>query len=936
MSSFSNPTSLTSFQCYGLNVTGPGIQMDTRLGCTDPSSGMGRIAGFVPVSSGTIDMLVPAGAARKIELIGVQSDVGCPILDALLASGGVNALNGIGDPFILGSTTTDIFDDTAVTIFASFDFNKKAFQSCGNNHNSNPRMAFDELNHSATAPIQTNACMPLRLSVNESNSVAPDLISFNISSGNTQIFDNLSCEGSAVTEVPYAQGEGMKELSIMTSETTTFTVQAVPLDSVSNPLTGWETPITTFNSVADRFEAVLMGASTTKINECNSIDLSRLDSGNIQNNFGGSSDLAPYSVSFYSAMNGMSTTTPGIKVFYSYNDCASDINSVNASISQSGLKGFNLAFQDNIPIQNIYFKNSNTENLNVSFKTNDNSIQEAHLDLMFSAWTYLSMSSIEGPSSGGRLISLTASTSGNPSITGIKIGSSLCTNFQKTTSSHQNVFCDAPAGSGDQPIHAITPSGIYFTGFYYHYLPSVTPGQVLNVALNTTMNPTQVTSSGGVLYGCDIPDISFLGLTVTYNCEIVENPETPKVESFGQKVYPVLINGIEVGSIVLSVVDPTIPTLLTSTDFYGDGCSPFIGCNLIGPANYEFTLGQKVALFPTGKIAGPIPTNCTISPALPSGSGLTFRSNCSITGTPNMNDYNGISGTTLYKAYTITSGASNATVNLSVVAPPIMNSVLNVYVTDGSTINLSQYMSGGNGSYEYTLMSGDGTLSGANYTAPAAPASGTAEIYVSDLQVSPHVPGASVSIFIHYGIAPRIAKNQVINLIQGAAASGVLAIENDLNELTICNPTSSAAGLSGVSFVPGCTLSGMPTAVTGNYSISIHASNHFGQSTETVTFRVAASQTNGAVISPGQTLTLGKGIDLNRQLQFASGSGVSQSIIFKPSCVGFPPFLFLTNSGQLVGKIPSNNGGGTANCTIETYNPNNIGAANYEAVTINW
>jgi alpha-tubulin suppressor-like RCC1 family protein len=125
-----NVSSVADFDCYGLNVTGPGIQLNPHMGCTNPSTAMGMVAGFVPVTEGSIEMMVPAGASRKVELIGVQSNIGCPIVESLLASGGVEALNDIGDAYVIGTITTDIFDDTAVTIQAAFDPDHFAFDGC--------------------------------------------------------------------------------------------------------------------------------------------------------------------------------------------------------------------------------------------------------------------------------------------------------------------------------------------------------------------------------------------------------------------------------------------------------------------------------------------------------------------------------------------------------------------------------------------------------------------------------------------------------------------------------------------------------------------------------------------------------------------------------------------------------------------------------------
>lgn len=127
-------STVADFDCYALNVTGPGINNDARMGCTNPSTAMGIVAGFIPVTDGRIEMMVPAGPNRKIEVIGIQSNVGCQILGALLDANGVDALNGMGTPYVIGSASTDLFDDASLDITVAYDSNAIAFQNCGNSN----------------------------------------------------------------------------------------------------------------------------------------------------------------------------------------------------------------------------------------------------------------------------------------------------------------------------------------------------------------------------------------------------------------------------------------------------------------------------------------------------------------------------------------------------------------------------------------------------------------------------------------------------------------------------------------------------------------------------------------------------------------------------------------------------------------------------------
>lgn len=124
MYSGSSPTSLASFTCYGLSVSGPGIVDDARLGCRDLTEAPpGRIGGLVSVTDGFIEMEVPQGPARHIRLFGVQSEIGCPKIDDILSADAVgeSRFQGLDKPYLLGSAMVDLYGDAEVTIYASFD-----------------------------------------------------------------------------------------------------------------------------------------------------------------------------------------------------------------------------------------------------------------------------------------------------------------------------------------------------------------------------------------------------------------------------------------------------------------------------------------------------------------------------------------------------------------------------------------------------------------------------------------------------------------------------------------------------------------------------------------------------------------------------------------------------------------------------------------------
>lgn len=148
-------SSVADFDCYALNVTGPGIINDTRMGCTNPETAMGMVAGFVPVTQGVIDMMVPAGPSRKIQVIGIQSNISCQILDTLLNTAGVNALTDMGVPYVIGTSVADVFEETAVNITVAYDPNAIAFQNCGNS-NVPPTLAITTPNNNSYINTSNN------------------------------------------------------------------------------------------------------------------------------------------------------------------------------------------------------------------------------------------------------------------------------------------------------------------------------------------------------------------------------------------------------------------------------------------------------------------------------------------------------------------------------------------------------------------------------------------------------------------------------------------------------------------------------------------------------------------------------------------------------------------------------------------------------------
>lgn len=147
------PEKISDFTCFGINVTGPGIQTDPRIGCSSPT--IGRIGGLALVKGGTVEMIIPMGIQRKVDLFGLKSSVGCPSVDTILDQEAEHRRKnppgsspesqdhgpeGLGEPYLIGSTVTDVAGDTTITIKAKLDpsSQKKVFAGCDDGRRHNP------------------------------------------------------------------------------------------------------------------------------------------------------------------------------------------------------------------------------------------------------------------------------------------------------------------------------------------------------------------------------------------------------------------------------------------------------------------------------------------------------------------------------------------------------------------------------------------------------------------------------------------------------------------------------------------------------------------------------------------------------------------------------------------------------------------------------
>lgn len=130
------PQSMADFTCLGLNVVGSGITPPSNsLSCPSSSSPPGLVGGFISMTEGgTIDLTVPSGPARTIQLFAISLPAGqaCPTFDSLMGLPAATRFSNLGQFYLVATTTVDVFSDQTVTLNAQFDPNQVAtvFNGC--------------------------------------------------------------------------------------------------------------------------------------------------------------------------------------------------------------------------------------------------------------------------------------------------------------------------------------------------------------------------------------------------------------------------------------------------------------------------------------------------------------------------------------------------------------------------------------------------------------------------------------------------------------------------------------------------------------------------------------------------------------------------------------------------------------------------------------
>lgn len=153
----SPPSSLSEFQCFGVNITGPGIPEFATGGqhrpraCPGSSTPyFGIIGGLVPVSSGgTLTITVPPGADRLIQVFGVKSLVGCPAVMDIVNSGSGD--DNIGHPYEIGTFRGAISGPTNVDVSVAYNSSNPKQMTCDNSSSAHLVVPFEMVDRSLSS-----------------------------------------------------------------------------------------------------------------------------------------------------------------------------------------------------------------------------------------------------------------------------------------------------------------------------------------------------------------------------------------------------------------------------------------------------------------------------------------------------------------------------------------------------------------------------------------------------------------------------------------------------------------------------------------------------------------------------------------------------------------------------------------------------------------
>lgn len=359
------------------------------------------------------------------------------------------------------------------------------------------------------------------------------------------------------------------------------------------------------------------------------------------------------------------------------------------------------------------------------------------------------------------------------------------------------------------------------------YLTST--GTSAQVRVSTSITPSTLSTNGASITNCTVSPALSAGLSLDASTCVISG--TPTATSMAT-IYTVTATNSagSANATVTITVEANTPVLSYS-----------------GATGTNGSVGSAMSISPTTlSNEGAAITNCTVSPALPSGLSLNATT-CVISGTPTVTSAN--------TSYSVTAtnsvGTTSATVNLSVGAstPTLSYSgATGASGSYGSAMSVTPTTLDENGAAITNCTISPALSSGLSINSSTCIISGTPTALLTStsytVTVTNSVGSSTANVSLSVGAsAPTISYS---------GATGTNGTYGSAMSVTPTTLSSNGSALTGCSISPAlpawasisastCVISGTPNATLSSTSYTITATNSIGPSTATVSLSVAAA-----------------------------------------------------------------------------------------------
>ncbi|MBL7713933.1 MAG: putative Ig domain-containing protein [Bdellovibrionales bacterium] len=376
------------------------------------------------------------------------------------------------------------------------------------------------------------------------------------------------------------------------------------------------------------------------------------------------------------------------------------------------------------------------------------------------------------------------------------------------------------------------------------------------VAPPATVTPTLSYSSPSAIYTLGFAitanTATYTGATPTYSI-LPALPSGLSLDTNTGQITgtPTSLSGSTAYTVTATSVDGTATASLNLTV---NDVVPTVTFPVVSPTQISFTHGSSAGLPITPAVSGGAITNCTVTPALPSGLSLS-ASTCAISGTP--------TAITAAATYTVTpsnSGGAGASTLLLIavndVAPGtiVYSTPAPTYVVGSGITNNTPNVTGGGSILSWSISPSLSAATGLTFSTSTGVISGT-PTSVSSPGVSYTITASnsggtsSVNMTVTVNdVPPTISYAGPYSYQAGTVVSPVIA--PTLGGGTPTNCVASPALPSGFTLNPTtCVIAGTPTGVAAAQDYTITASNSGGSGNNLVNLAVTSAPPGNIVLN---------------------------------------------------------------------------------------